>query len=175
MQNAEDSSARFRLGTRGRTLFLDIHVKDDLVVTNIAPDDIKGHWRSDSVEICIDPIGGAENALGSYKLGIFPFDTTGKVNAARDADARPGPLARTAPKTKLASFKTPDGYRILAAIPFQEIGISSARRVGFNLLIYDGDKRDAAIGENINQSRLAWAPRSGVQGRPEDWGRLDLE
>lgn len=42
-------------------------------------------------------------------------------------------------------------------------------------MVYDGDKRDAAPGENINQSRLAWAPRSGVQGRPEDWGRIDLE
>lgn len=22
---------------------------------------------------------------------------------------------------------------------------------------------------------IAWAPRSGVQGRPEDWGRIELE
>jgi len=43
------------------------------------------------------------------------------------------------------------------------------------VLIYDGDKAGAAPGENINKSRLAWAPRSGVQGRPEDWGRADLE
>jgi hypothetical protein len=48
-------------------------------------------------------------------------------------------------------------------------------RLGFNVLIYDGDKADAAPGENINRVRLAWAPRPGVQGRPEDWGRLDLK
>jgi hypothetical protein len=47
--------------------------------------------------------------------------------------------------------------------------------MGLNVIIYDGDKADAAPGENINESRLAWAPRSGVQGRPEDWGRIDLE
>jgi hypothetical protein len=45
---------------------------------------------------------------------------------------------------------------------------------GFNLIIYDGDKENAAPGENINESRLAWSPRPGVQGRPEDWGRLNL-
>ncbi len=171
-----DSSALFRLAHDGRTLFVDVQVKDDTIVTNIAPDDIKGHWRSDSVEICLDPVGGAEHTMGCYKLGIFPFDTTGVVRAARDADANQGPVEETAPKTRLVSRRTADGYRIQAAIPFDEIGLARGRkRLGFNLIIYDGDKRDAAPGENINKSRIAWAPRSGVQGRPEDWGRIDLE
>ena len=52
--------------------------------------------------------------------------------------------------------------------------LSKERRLGFNVLIYDGDKQPAASGENINKARLAWAPRSGVQGRPEDWGRIEL-
>jgi len=43
------------------------------------------------------------------------------------------------------------------------------------VLIYDGDKVDAQPGENINRTRLAWSPRPGVQGRPEDWGRIVLE
>ena len=171
-----DSSATFRLAHDGKTLFVDVQVKDDVVVTNIAPNDIKGHWRSDSVEICLDPIGGSEHTMGCYKLGIFPFDTTGVVRAARDADANQGPVEETAPKTRLISRRSADGYRIQAAIPFDEIGLPRGKkRLGFNLIIYDGDKRDAAPGENINKSRIAWAPRSGVQGRPEDWGRIDLE
>ena len=71
------------------------------------------------------------------------------------------------------SWKTADGYALRVAIPRAELG-STGTRLGFNVLIYDGDKADAAPGENINRSRLAWAPRSGVQGRPEDWGRLEL-
>ena len=170
-----DSSATFRLAHDGKTLFVDVQVKDDVVVTNITPNDIKGHWRSDSVEICLDPAVGAEHTMGCYKLGIFPFDTTGVVRAARDADANQGPVEETAPRTRLISRRTADGYRIQAAIPFDEIGLPRGRkRLGFNLIIYDGDKRDAAPGENINKSRIAWAPRSGVQGRPEDWGRIDL-
>jgi LmbE family N-acetylglucosaminyl deacetylase len=171
-----DSSAVFRVAHDGKTLFVDVQVKDDAVITNIAPNDIRGHWRSDSVEICLDPIGGAEHTMGCYKLGIFPFDTTGVVRAARDADANQGPVEETAPRTRLASRRTVDGYRIQAAIPFEEIGLHPGKkRLGFNLIIYDGDKRDAALGENINKSRIAWSPRPGVQGRPEDWGRIDLE
>ena len=174
--DAADSSAAVRLAHDGKTLFLDVVVKDDAVVTNIEPNDIKGHWRADSVEICLDPSVGAEHTMGCYKLGIFPFDTTGVVRAARDADANQGPIEETAPKTRIRSVRTVDGYRIQAAIPFEEIGLKRGqRRLGFNVIIYDGDKRDAALGENINKSRLAWAPRSGVQGRPEDWGRIDLE
>jgi len=171
-----DSSARVHLAHDGRTLFVDVQVKDDAVVTNIASNDIKGHWRSDSVEICLDPIGGVEDTMGCYKLGIFPFDTSGIVRAARDADANQGLVEETAPGTRLVSHWTSDGYRIQAAIPFSEIGLAlGQKRLGFNLIIYDGDKRDASLGENINKSRIAWASRSGVQGRPEDWGRIDLE
>jgi hypothetical protein len=172
---AADSSAKFRLAHNGATLFVDVQVWDDVVVTNIAPNDIKGHWRSDSIEICLDPLGGAEHTMGCYKLGIFPFDTSGVVRAARDADANQGLIEETAPKTRIVSVRTKEGYRIQAAIPFAEIGVAVRKRLGFNLIIYDGDKRDAALGENINKSRLAWAPRPGVMGRPEDWGRIDLE
>ena len=175
--NEADSSASFRLGHDGKSLFVDVEVNDDRVVSNIAPNDIKGHWRSDSVEICIDPIAGAEDTMGCFKVGIFPFDNTGSVRAARDADANQGPIEETAPSMRLVSRRTPAGYRIQAAIPFREIGISPAkvRRIGFNLIVYDGDKANAALGENINKSRIAWSPRAGVQGRPEDWGRLDLQ
>lgn len=175
--SAADCSAEVRLLHTGKELLVDIRVFDDVVVSNIEPDDIKGHWRSDSVEICVDPEPGAEDTTGCFKVGIFPFDTTGKVRAARDADARQGPVERTAPGFRYASQRTADGYRIRAAIPFAlATGQASApRRLGFNVLVYDGDKAAAAPGENINECRLAWAPRSGVQGRPEDWGRIDLD
>jgi hypothetical protein len=176
VEDESDSSARVRLAHDGDTLFVDVAVQDDAIVSNIEPNDIKGHWRSDSVEICLDPDVGVEHTLNCYKLGIFPFDSTGVVRAARDADARQGLIDETAPGTRIASSRIPGGYRVQAAIPFAEIGLKAGqRRLGFNVIIYDGDKSDAAPGENINESRIAWAPASGVQGRPEDWGRIDLE
>ena len=173
----QDSSALVKLAHDRAFVYIEADVMDDRVVSNIEPNDIRGHWRSDSVEVCLDPVGGAEDSFSTFKVGIFPFDTVGQVRAARDADANQGPVEETAPGTELISLRTDHGYLIRVKIPFNEIGddIVSGSRLGFNIIIYDGDKTDAEPGENINESRLAWAPRSGVQGRPEDWGRIDLE
>lgn len=172
-----DCSGAFTVAWEKDYFLVDVSVRDDAVVSNIEPNDIKGHWRSDSVEICIDPEAGAEHTARAFKVGIFPFDTTGKVRAARDADANQGPVERTAPSMKLVSERTGDGYRIRAFIPWSATGVKPKKGAtfGFNVIIYDGDKRDAAPGENINETRLAWSPRPGVQGRPEDWGRLVLD
>jgi LmbE family N-acetylglucosaminyl deacetylase len=172
-----DCSAVFKVAHDGKSLFVEVRVRDDHLVSNIEPDDIKGHWRSDSIELCVDPDAGAENTMKSFKLGIFPFDTTGRVRAARDADANQGPVESTAPGVRLSSWRMSDGYGVRAVVPFDMLGVkpASGTRFGFNVLIYDGDKVDAKPGENINRSRLAWASRPGVQGRPEDWGRADLE
>jgi hypothetical protein len=162
-----------------------VWVNDDSVVSNIAPNDIRGHWRSDSVEVCIDPAAGAEDTLGAFKVGIFPWDTAGHVRAARDADANQGPIEETARGMRVISRRVSGGYRLQVAIPLAVAGVAprvlggkwipSGKRIGFNIIVYDGDKRDAAIGENINKSRIAWSPRPGVMGRPEDWGRAVLE
>lgn len=172
-----DFSGSFRMAHDGASLFVEVRVSDNIVVSNITPNDIKGHWRSDSVEICIDPSAGAEHTLGCWKAGVFPFDSTGKVRGSRDADAKPGPLETASPGTRLLSWRTGAGYALRIAIPLKEAGLNPARlkRAGFNILLYDGDKVGAAPGENINRTRLAWAPRPGVQGRPEDWGRIDFD
>jgi len=175
--DASDCSAGFRVAHDGRHLWVEVRVRDNRVVSNIEPDDIKGHWRSDSIELCLDPAAGAEHTLGCWKAGIFPFDRTGRVRGARDADADPGPLERHSPGTRLLSWRTADGYAIRAAIPLAEAGLKGRRGTlaGFNVLVYDGDQADARPGENINRTRLAWSPRPGVQGRPEDWGRIELQ
>ncbi len=174
-KDSADSSALVRLGYNDTHLFVDIDVKDDAVVSNIAPNDIRGHWRTDAVEICLDPSADSEHTLTCFKVGIFPFDNTGMTRAARDADAHQGPIEETAPGMKVTASRTVDGYRIQTAIPWRDAGMQKPKKgamLGFNVILYDGDKPDAATGENINESRLAWAPRRGVQGRPEDWGRL---
>ena len=178
IRDAADNSGEMRLGYDDRRLYVDLIVRDDVVVSNIAPNDIRGHWRSDSVEICIDPTGTSEHTLTCFKVGIFPFDETGATRAARDADAKQGPIEETAPGMVVSGARLKDGYRIQTGIPWETLGVEhpqAGMTLGFNVILYDGDKADAATGENINESRLAWSPRRGVQGRPEDWGRLRLE
>ncbi len=176
VRDAADSSAVFRVAHDTTNFYFEIRVRDDSIVSNLLPTDIRGHWRTDSVELCIDPHPGSSHALGCFKLGIVPFDTTGHVGASRDADAQPGPANETCPGTRLISWRTSDGYAIRASVPRSEAGIPDGNhpRIGFNVLVYDADQTGAAIGDNVNKSRIAWSPRSGVQGRPEDWGRADL-
>jgi LmbE family N-acetylglucosaminyl deacetylase len=177
IEHEQDLQASFGVEFDRKALIVSVRVQDDQIVSNIAPNDIKGHWRSDSVEICIDPNPGSEHTLNTFKLGIFPFDSTGQVRGARDADANQGPIERTAPEVKLHSERRDDGYTIRAKIPWKYIGAKPKKgtMLGFNIIVYDGDKKDAVPGENINEARIAWSPRPGVQGRPEDWGRIVLQ
>jgi hypothetical protein len=172
-----DGSARAQIAYDDRFLYVAVRVRDNVVVSNIAPDDIKAHWRTDSVEIDVDPTPRSESTLTTFKMGVFPWDTAGHVRAERDADANQGLIEETAPGTQLASKHTDDGYIIETAIPWASIGAKpvSGKALGFNLLLFDGDEKDARVGDGINKGRLAWSFRPGIWGRAEQWGELKLK
>jgi hypothetical protein len=139
-------------------------VSDDNIARNIAPDDIKAHWRSTSVEICLDPTPRSESTFTTLKLGIFPGDTAGNVRAARDADARPGELGQIGSKIRLAAQRTPVGYVVEARIPWSEVGlprggvVRPGQALGFNVILYHAGKKAARVGEDVGKARLAWSP-----------------
>jgi hypothetical protein len=173
-----DLTADFSVAYDSEYLYVAVQVTDDTVVSNIAPNDIKGHWRSDSVEITVDPQGpgASENTLTTFKTGIFPFDTEGNVQAERDADADQGIISKTAPDMQVASAATDDGYILEVAIPWNAVPgeLQPGDSFGFNILPYDCDKADAAVGENCNEARTAWSAWSSIQGTPRLWGHATL-
>ena len=174
VNGASDLSARFGMRTESDLLELWVEVDDDVVVANIAADDNRSHWRTDSVEIAFDPKGPGASAhtLDTVKVGIIPFNREGQVMAARTADANPGPVSRTLPNFQVQSRRTVQGYRLEIRVPFRDLGLVSGQPFGFNLIVYDADKADAAPGENANQARIAWSPWPLVQGDPRFWGRV---
>lgn len=160
-------------------LYVAVAVTDDAAVTNIAPDDIKGHWRSDAVEICIDPSGRSDNTLTVFKAGIFPGTTEDRrARAARDADADQGVIEKTAPGMQVASAFTDSGYIIEAAIAWADMPggkpPTAGQTIGFNVILYDGDDTEAGPGANIGESRLAWSYRPSAQALPYYYGRAVL-
>ncbi len=172
----DDCSAVFRTAYDRTNLYVAVDVRDDVVVCNIAPDDVKGHWRSDAVEICVDPSGRSDNTLTVFKAGIFPGTTAGRApRAARDADARQGVIEKTAPGMRVASRFTGRGYIIETAIPWSDMpggtGPPAGETIGFNVIIYDGDEADAGPGANIGKARLAWSYRPSAQALPYYYGR----
>jgi hypothetical protein len=149
-------------------------VRDDVVVSNLSREDNTGHWRTDSLELAFDPTGPglAPHTLGTVKIGIVPFNLDGEPMAARDADANPGPISGTLPNLRILSRRTFEGYRVEATVPWKDLGLEPGRPFGFNLMLYDTDKADAAPGENANQGRAAWSAWPAVQGTPRLWGHV---
>lgn len=177
-EGPEDTGGQFYVGYDDENLYVGVQVTDQTVVCNIEPDDIRGHWRSDSVEITIDPTGESANTSTTFKTGIFPCTTAGfEARAERDADANQGVIEETAPGMRVASQRTETGYIIETSIPWEDMPAqaSTGDTIGFNVLIYDGDLADARAGANVGESRAGWASVIGAQQAiPYVWPEVTL-
>jgi Carbohydrate family 9 binding domain-like len=164
--SVEDCSATARLVRAGDVLSVLVEVRDDTRGSVLDAADCKRHWRTDSVEIALDPTGTSENTATTLKLAVLPSTVEGPPCAARDADNRQG----SAGSVSLASTATPGGYTVEAAIPLTELPAPvDPQRLGLNLLVYDSDTND-----RTGQTRIGWSTWQGVQGDPYRWGRATL-
>jgi len=171
--SAADASGSAWVSWDDDGLYVAVQVDDDTLGTVLTPDDAKRHWRTDSVEIAIDPLGTAPNTSATFKVGVFPTGTDNAPHAYRDADAYQGPVAETAPGFEVASTLTDpyNGYVIETFIPFDSLpaGIDPDN-AAMNIFIYDSDTQDLT-----GQTRLGWSTWGGVQGDPYRWGTITLE
>jgi Carbohydrate family 9 binding domain-like len=166
----DDCSATGWLTRSGDVLDVFVEVRDSVHGTALATADCKRHWRTDSVEIALDPSGASENTATTMKLAVLPYTAEGPPCAERDADNHQGPAASTAPGVRFASAVTPTGYTVEAAIPLTALpGPVDPDRMGLNLLVYDSDTAD-----RTGQTRIGWSTWAGVQGDPYRWGRVSL-
>ena len=178
-KDAADLSADFWLGYDSRFLYVGFHVRDETVVCNIAPDDVKAQLRSDAVGITVDPSGTSRDTGTTLQAAAFPCTTASfSARGFRDADARPGLMEETAPGMQVVSRRTPDGYDLEAAIPWAAMPKQPrpGDEIGLNLVLYDGDDKDARTGANISETGLAWAAFEwgGKQALPYLWPRVVL-
>lgn len=179
-EDAADLSASARLGWDERNLYVGLSVRDQTVVCNIAPDDVRAQLRSDAVGITVDPSGRSEDTSTTLQAAAFPCTTAGwGARAFRDADANQGPAETTAPGLQVAARRTREGYDIEWAIPWAAMPSQpvAGDEIGLNVVLYDGDAADAGVGANISQTGLAWAAFEwgGKQALPYLWGRVRLE
>jgi mycothiol S-conjugate amidase len=169
-----DCSATAKMSRHGDDLFVLVTVTDDREGARLDKDDAKRHWRTDSVEIALDPRGDGDDTSVTFKTGIFPFtDGDGGPAAERDADNHQGPAEKTAPGMRVAaSVGEPyRGYTVEAKIPLGELpAAADPERFAANILVYDSDTQD-----KTGQSRLAWSPYGSAQADPYVWGTARLE
>ncbi|MCW2901219.1 MAG: hypothetical protein JWO67_3484 [Streptosporangiaceae bacterium] len=171
-ESAADCSATGRVTWSADALYVLVKVRDDKAGTVLGADDCKRHWRSDSVEIAIDPRGGSENTSTTFKTGIFPVMSDGKPCFERDADNHQGAGDQTAPGMQVASTVTKPytGYTVETKIPFKALPAAvDPAHLGLNIFVYDSDTQD-----KTGQTRIGWSTWGGVQGDPYRWGMTSL-
>jgi LmbE family N-acetylglucosaminyl deacetylase len=176
---ASDSSASFYLAYDAVNLYAGVRVWDDVVVCNIAPDDIRAQLRSDAVSITVDPSGTSRDTSTVIQAAAFPCTTAGfEARGFRDADANQGLMEDTAPGMRVASRRTEDGYTLEAQIPWSAMpkSPSPGDEIALNVVVYDGDAKDARVGANVSESGIAWAAFEwgGKQALPYLWPRVRL-
>lgn len=170
--SAADCSATARLSRHGGDLYALVHVTDDTRGSALKASDCKRHWRTDSVEIALDPRGDSDDTSTTFKAGILPFTSGGGACAGRDADNHQGPAARTAPGMRVASkvSRPYKGYTVEAKIPLNVLPASvDPHALTADVLVYDSDTKD-----RTGQTRLAWSPYGSAQADPYVWGSARL-
>ncbi|MFC4120864.1 sugar-binding protein [Nonomuraea zeae] len=164
--SAADCSGTAKLAWHDDTLYALVQVKDDVLGTRLAASDCKRHWRTDSVELALDPRGTSENTSTTFKAAVLPVTAEGPACALRDADNHQGP----ATGMRVASKVTDGGYAVEVAIPMEILpGAVDPAHLGLNILVYDSDTQD-----KTGQTRIGWSTWGGVQGDPYRWGVATL-
>ncbi|MEV4060636.1 sugar-binding protein [Nonomuraea dietziae] len=165
--SAADCSGTAKLAWRDDTLYVLVQVKDDVIGARLPASDCKRHWRTDSVEVTLDPRGRSENTSTTFKTAVLPVTAEGPPCVMRDADNRQGPGA---PGTRVASSLSSGAYTVEMAIPMEALpGAVDPSRLGLNVLVYDSDTQD-----KTGQTRIGWSTWGGVQGDPYRWGIATL-
>lgn len=168
----DDASSTTRLAFTDDALYVFVEVTDDTLGTVLPLEDCKRHWRTDAVEITVDPRGTSSNTSTTFKTGIFPTAVEGGPCFQRDADNHQGPGAETAPGMEVASVLNEpyDGYTVEAKIPFDVLPDAvDPARMGLNVLVYDSDTQD-----RTGQTRIGWSTFNGVQADPFRWSLATL-
>ncbi|WP_327582644.1 PIG-L family deacetylase [Nonomuraea sp. NBC_00507] len=164
--SADDCSGTAKLAWREDTLYVVVQVKDDVLGTRLAAADCKRHWRTDAVEVTLDPRGTSENTSTTFKAAVLPVTAEGPPCALRDADNRQGP----ATGVRIASSVSSGAYTVEMSIPMEALpGSVDPEHLGLNILVYDSDTQD-----KTGQTRIGWSTWGGVQGDPYRWGVATL-
>ncbi|NUW42321.1 sugar-binding protein [Nonomuraea rhodomycinica] len=164
--SAADCSGTAKVTWHDDTLYLLVQVKDDVLGTRLAASDCKRHWRTDAVEVTIDPRGTSENTSTTFKTAVLPVTAEGPPCALRDADNHQGP----ATGVRIASKVSSGAYAVELAIPMEQLpGAVDPAHLGLNILVYDSDTQD-----KTGQTRIGWSTWGGVQGDPYRWGVATL-
>ncbi|MDD5368654.1 MAG: sugar-binding protein [Anaerolineaceae bacterium] len=168
-----DLEGAFRIGWDTNNLYLAVKVTDDHYVQNAKGADL---FKGDSLELLVDAnLNGdiATQALSAddYQVGI----SAGNPAPGENMEAYrwfPSSKAGSLTNVKIGAISMSDGYRVEAAIPWTDLGVTPAdgQQIGFALSISDNDNTSANAQESMVSSVT-----SRVLTDPTSWGILVLK
>ncbi|WP_279580985.1 sugar-binding protein [Fodinicola feengrottensis] len=173
--SAADCSGSAQVSWSNDALYFLVHVTDDTLGKQVDPTDCKRHWRTDSVEITLDPRGTSENTSTTFKSGIFPVTSGGPACFERDADNHQGPGSDTAPGMQVAAkISSPyNGYTLEVKIPLADLPAAvDPAHLGMNILIYDSDTQDLTGQTPAGVVTFRWRTRRSISLGSGHSGRL---
>lgn len=165
-----DCAAAARLSRHDGDLYVFVKVVDDLPGGSLKSTDCERHWRTDAVEIALDPKGVSDDTASTYKLAVLPTTSDDGPCAARDADNHQGLAARTSPGAAWAARFDPqrsvnNNYAVEVRIPLVDLPDSvDPGAMTANIMVYDSDTDDY-----VGHSRLAWSTFGSAQADPYVW------
>ncbi|WP_225724777.1 MULTISPECIES: sugar-binding protein [unclassified Nocardia] len=169
-QGDDRCTATAKLARHADDLYVLVTVRDRAKGAALARDDVKRHWRTDSVEIAIDPRGDSDDTATTLKTGILPYTADGGPAAERDADNNQGPVGDSGIQVAAKVTEPYTGYTVEVKIPFAALPAPvDPARFAMNIMVYNSDTTD-----KTGQTRLAWSPFGSPQADPYVWGTATL-
>lgn len=166
---SDDVQATWRLGWDNNNLLIAVEVEDDVHVQTQSGNQI---FKGDSVSLQID--SNLEGDFGpglssdDYQINLSPGDFVGITPSAFRFQ---GGVDAPGHGITLAAQQTGEGYRLEAAIPWQDIGLAPAAgmKIGLALNVNDNDTPGTAVQE-VMKSHVA----TRTFRDPPSWGSLTL-
>jgi len=150
----------------GKKLYLAVDVEDDLL--DAATERIEGWWqKTDNLRIFLD--GRAPDALGREGRGAGVMNIT--IRPPADPAAEPQvDVSSGGEKVKVRLARTPVGYRVDCAVPWEVFSQVKGRPevIGLDLVLTSHDEQHRQV------VRLSWSGRGGQEGNPAAFGKLLL-
>ncbi len=167
----DDLSADFQMSWDDNFLYLAVQITDDVHAQNAHGDAI---FKGDDVDLQIDA-----DLAGDFESDALNADD-GQIGLS------PGNLQNSSPESyiwlpsqretantgiNIAAIKTPKGYNLEAAVPWNALGGRPAPEmpVGFNVNISENDD----VNNAVQQVMLSTSPNR-IWGNPQTWGTLIL-
>ena len=172
----DDIESEWQLAWDDTDLYVAVTVTDD---RHGQPNSGNQIWRGDAVDLNISTQLPASQSPGAddFQLVLSPGDFAGTQASAVVFSGNGNFFANDNLDhgIRVAAESLPTGYRLEAAIPWAELGLSGPPSADIGILLSVFDNDGEVEGNGLSAQTVIKAHTSAGFQRPQEWGRLSLD